>query len=80
MGNLYSSSSRESLGKVGGQEFRGCGGGGGGAFDLDKIEQECRMSHASLFQGHNGVGGGGGGGGATGGVGFMSDYSKSTAV
>lgn len=66
MGNMYQSASRESLGKVnvGGHEF---GGGGGGAFDLDKIEQECRMSHASLFQGHNGVG-------------FMTDYSKSTAV
>lgn len=57
-------SSRESLGKVGGADDGG-GGGGSGAFDLDKIEKECRMSHASLFQVQNGFGG---------------DYSKSTAV
>lgn len=65
IGNLYASASRESLGKIGGggggQEFNGVGA----AFDLDQIEKECRMSHASLFQAHNG---------------FSGDYSKSTAV
>lgn len=57
--NAYSS--RDSLGKAKRQELSG--------FDLDKIEKDCRISHASLFQGHyNGLG-------IT-----TTDYSKSTAV
>lgn len=57
-GGPYNSLSRESVLKAAtGNEF--------GSFDLDRIEKDCRISHASLFQGHNG---------------YTSDYSKSTAV
>lgn len=57
-GMTYNSLSRESVLKAAtGNEF--------GSFDLDRIEKDCRISHASLFQGHNG---------------YTSDYSKSTAV
>lgn len=56
-GNAYSS--RDSLVRVR-QEMSG--------FDLDKIEKDCRISHASLFQGHHNE------------LQLATDYSKSTAV
>lgn len=79
-GNFYTSASRESLnsssglGKLGsllnGTGGGGAGGGVNGGFDLDQLEKECRMSHASLFQ--NGP--------YQTTSGLMSEYSKSTAV